>query len=189
MCPARQQQTELCWQKKTSWKAPSILQIRQIQPLGTGSRRGYANPKASRFTYVHRTLGKDKYLLLRKIITIKILILEFLWSPFNLEVLTDLRNTDIKTLNQNSKWQARYTDIFLKNQIFSSSHLSPLVSTLTIPRRIIENCIAENLNKIRKLLVFRWFQHLVGEETPLIAAVWTSFSPYTNQNYLTHNLW
>lgn len=114
MCPARQQQTELCWQKKTSWKAPSILQIRQIQPLGTGSRRGYANPKASRFTYVHRTLGKDKYLLLRKIITIKILILEFLWSPFNLEVLTDLRNTDIKTLNQNSKWQARYTDIFLK---------------------------------------------------------------------------
>lgn len=67
-----------CVDKKTSWKTPSILQIRQIQPLGTGNRRGYANPKARRFTYVHRTLGKTSISYFRKKITIKIHILEFL---------------------------------------------------------------------------------------------------------------
>lgn len=55
-----------CVDKKTSWKTPSILQIRQIQPLGTGNRRGYANPKARRFTYVHRTLGKTSISYFRK---------------------------------------------------------------------------------------------------------------------------
>lgn len=54
-----------------------------------------------------------------KKITIKIHILEFLWSPFNLEVLTDLRNTDIKTFKPKLKMTGKiyiYTCI-LENEL------------------------------------------------------------------------